>query len=193
MQSPGGAPYQVVAIPGKGRGMVATRVRSAGDTILQEMPMLVMPPGDTGMPAPLQSILFLHNALPNENKFSSDFDIPHHRLLDALMGVLESNSFEGSASYGKTGILLMVGSMSNHENNPNLTRVCNAEMQQETFTAKRNITQGEELTIFLYQGRCAASEVCHTINGPNISWRREWGKHWQDCMSFYTGESQDDT
>lgn len=54
--------------------MVASRDINKGEVVLQESPILVIPPGDEGMAAPLllalpenalEAILLHHNALPH--------------------------------------------------------------------------------------------------------------------------------
>jgi hypothetical protein len=91
--------------------------------------------------------LLLHNAFPDNKEFTSKKDIPHHRLMDALVGVLNTNAFEGEASYGDVGLLQLTGSLFNHEKNYNVTRRWNETTEQLVFTTLRHIRKGEKLTV----------------------------------------------
>ncbi|KAG9188470.1 hypothetical protein G6011_02393 [Alternaria panax] len=118
-----------ISIEGKGRGVVAARDIKAGKVILQESPVLVMPYGEFMPPLLLllpreasEAILLLHNAQPGETPITDAEDNTHHRLLDTLMAVVNTNLFEGEASFGKIGMVLLTGSIFNHESNPNVRR-----------------------------------------------------------------------
>ena len=71
MRTPFGAPYEVVTIEGKGRGMQASRAIKASEIILQDSPMLILPPESskaliflTLPQKALESNLLLHSAKP---------------------------------------------------------------------------------------------------------------------------------
>jgi hypothetical protein len=100
MHAPFGAPYEIVSIEKKGHGIVASRGIKAGEIILQESPVLVLPPSDastiTFLTLPqkaLETIMLLHNAKSDFKQFSLDLNIPLHRLLDLLRGILDTNCF----------------------------------------------------------------------------------------------------
>ena len=156
MRAPYGASYEVVAIEGKGRGMVASRDIKAGQIILEESPVLLLPPGTIDIillltlpRKALEAILLLHNAKPNNNRFTLLKDIPVHRLLDLMSGILDTNSFDGTASCGSTGVLLLRGSLFNHSDTPNMFHDWNGDDEIYVFTAQRDIKKDEEL-VFNY-------------------------------------------
>ena len=156
MRAPNGAAYEIVTVEGKGGGMIASRDINKDEIVLRESPILVMPPGDEGMAAPLllalpenalEAILLLHNALPHETPFTGRRDIPHHRLIDTLTGIVNSNSLDATHSFGKMGILLLTGSLFNHDNKNNVDRRFDAQRGTDGFIALRDIKKGKELTI----------------------------------------------
>ncbi|KAI4701359.1 hypothetical protein J4E81_003099 [Alternaria sp. BMP 2799] len=158
MRSPTGAPYKIVPIEGKGRGVVATREIKAGEIVLQESPVLVMPYGEFMPPlllllpkGALEAILLLHNAQPDETPFTKTMDISHHRLLDAVVGCVNSNAFEGEASFGQIGMVLLTGSMFNHESYSNVRRHWDQQLEQMVFKTVRDVKEGEEFTVY-YSG-----------------------------------------
>ncbi|KAE8859379.1 hypothetical protein PTNB29_06610 [Pyrenophora teres f. teres] len=158
MLTPPDAAYQVVNTGNKGRGMVASCDIAAGEVILRKTPLVVvphrqfMPPLLLLLPKrALEAILLLHNAMPHEKRFSAILDIPHHPLLDDLVGCMSSNAFDGTFPCGLMGILVMAGSIFNHDSN------FDAERNQLEFSATRNIAKGEELSV-LYTNDSAALE-----------------------------------
>ncbi|CAA9964462.1 set domain-containing protein [Pyrenophora teres f. maculata] len=155
MLTPPDAAYQVVNTGNKGRGMVASFDIAAGEVILRKTPLVVvshrqfMPPLLLLLPKrALEAILPLHNAMPYEKRFSAGLDI-HYRLLDALVGCMSSNAFDGTFPCGLMGILVLAGSIFNHDSN------FDAERNQLDFSATRNIAKGEELSV-LYTNDSAA-------------------------------------
>jgi hypothetical protein len=154
MRTPFGTPYEIVSIEGKGRGVIASRDIKANEVILQDSPVIVLPPGDcniaTFLALPqkaLEALLLLHNTKPEYKRFSSIEDIPLHRLLDLLQGVMDTNSFGGTGSYGSVGVILLAGSMFNHSSTPNLTRRWDDRSERMVFVSVRGIKKGEELEI----------------------------------------------
>jgi SET domain len=154
MRTPFGAPYEIVAIEGKGRGIIASRDIRAGEAVLQDWPVLMFPPGEanilTFLTLPqkaLEAILLLHNTKPAWKRFSLDDDIPVHRLLDLLQGVLDTNCFGDIGSYGQVGMLLLTGSLINHSETPNLMRALDGKTERMIFTSVRTIKKGEELEV----------------------------------------------
>lgn len=89
MRTPFGAPYEVVTIPGKGRGMIASRDIKAREIVLRDTPLLILPHEmsvltffHTLPKQALEAILLLHNHDPQNRRFSGEMDIPVHRLFD---------------------------------------------------------------------------------------------------------------
>jgi hypothetical protein len=154
MRTPVGAAYEVVSIPGKGRGLVASRDIGANELILQESPILIAPHGEVDprllllLPkAALEAVLLLHNAHPNMDDITRQQNIPHNHLLQYLMGIMTSNAFDGHTAYGMIGLLLLTGSLFNHDQAHNVTRTWDQTLEQEVFTTLRNVRKGEELTV----------------------------------------------
>jgi hypothetical protein len=154
LRTPFGAAYEVVSIEGKDRGMIASRPIKAGGTILQETPVmtalletvttllfLLLPQ------QALEVILLLHNAHPDERPISPQLNIPIHRLLDALIGIMGTKAFSGFGSYGQSGVLLLRGSLFNHNDKPNLRRQWDPIKEHMNVVSTRDIKQGEELEI----------------------------------------------
>jgi len=164
-----GASYEIVEITGKGRGIIANRDIEAGEVILKEAPVLLLPPPPavsllllTLPQKALEAILLLHNAHPEEKKFSADRDIPKHRLLDYLSGVLSTNSFGAlSDSCGPIGILLLTGSLFNHSGKPNLVRNWDNATEKQVFKSTRGIKKGEELEVDYVPGQVGKSRADH--------------------------------
>lgn len=153
MRSPTGAPNKIVSIEGKGRGVVATRDIKAGEVSLQESPLLVMPDREFMPPilpllpkGALEPILLLHSARPDETTFTDDRDHAHHRPLNALVGCVNSSSFDDEASFSKIGMILLTGSMFNHESNPNVMRHWDEQLEQEVFKTVRDVKKDEQFT-----------------------------------------------
>ncbi|KAH6878817.1 hypothetical protein BKA58DRAFT_103531 [Alternaria rosae] len=154
MRSPTGAPYKIVFIEGKGRGVDETRDIKAGEISLQESPLLVMPYREFMPPillllpkGALEAILLLYSARPDETPFTDDRDHTHHRPLDTLVDCVNSDVFDDEASFSKTGMILLTGSMFNHESHPNVRRHWDEQLEQEVFKTFRDVKKDEELTV----------------------------------------------
>lgn len=159
MRTPFGAPYEVVNIAGKGRGLIASRDIKVGETILQDTPVLVLPPSPANMMIfltlprkALEAILLLHNQKPDLNSFATLFDVPVHRLMDMMQGITDTNSFAVSdaaeAAYGSgIGVLLLTGSLFNHSDTPNVEREWDVATEKMVFTSLQDIKKGDELEI----------------------------------------------
>ncbi|KAH9883471.1 hypothetical protein F4778DRAFT_766636 [Xylariomycetidae sp. FL2044] len=152
LRTPFGASFQLVTIEGKGRGIIASQDIKAGEVILEESPLVLAPKGTANMllflllpQKAVEAALLLHNAFPGETKYTARSDIPLHRLLDALLGIMSTNSFDGYGPYGNIGILLLTGSLFNHSDTQNIDRHWNATKEKEVFMASRDIKKGEEL------------------------------------------------
>lgn len=154
LRTPSGAAYEVAAVEGKGRGLVARRAVGPGEVVLRETPVMVAPFETAStllfltLPRPaLEAILLLHNAHPHARRLSLAEDIPAHRLLDALLGIMSTNSFAGAGPYGLVGVLLLRGSLINHADDANLVRQWDPETEQMVFVSTRHIKEGEEFDV----------------------------------------------
>lgn len=134
--------------------MVASRNINAGETVLEDTPVLILPHETTNailfMTLPqkaLEAILLLHNEKPNARKWSVSQDIPIHRLMDFLQGTLDTNCFSTYTPDCQIGALLLAGSLFNHSDTPNLSRGWDNKSDKLIFTASRDVKEGEELLV----------------------------------------------
>ncbi|KAN0116925.1 hypothetical protein V8E51_002902 [Hyaloscypha variabilis] len=158
MHTPSGAMYEVVAIEGKGRGMVASRDIKAGEIILQESPLLLLPPRPamtvlfflTLPQQALEAFLLLDNANTDYNHNTLKADVPIHRLIDLIEGIRYTNTFTASAwpaSFDSIGVLLLRGALFNHSDKSNMYHAWNRSKEMYVFMARRDIKKGDALEI----------------------------------------------
>ncbi|KAJ7472349.1 hypothetical protein B0H11DRAFT_1351991 [Mycena galericulata] len=156
LRTPIGALYRVKTIPGKGRGMVASRDLAAGETVLLESPLALLVKERLDLlsffvlPKPaIHSMLLLHNNIPNNREFSLNIDIPQHRLLDYLKGVCTSNAFSLEVDTDGTvaGIIVLAGSLFNHSNERNVVQTFDIPAFRMVFKTLSAVKEGQELTI----------------------------------------------
>ncbi|CZR58324.1 uncharacterized protein PAC_08216 [Phialocephala subalpina] len=148
MCTPFGAPYEIVAIAGKGRGVIASRDIKAAEVIIQDTPKA------------LEGILLLHNETPDLRHFSAARDIPVHRLLNRLQGILDTNCFSTDrASCGSIGLLLLTGALFNHSDSPNMTRQWDNTTEKMVFSSVRDIEEGEESEVDYVPGGVGAARA----------------------------------
>ena len=134
---------------------------------MQDTPVLLLPSRTTSMlvfltlpQKALEAILLLHNQKPDWKHWSTAQDIPIHRLMDFLQGVLDTNCFStDNASCGRIGVLLLTGSLFNHSDSPNLTRAWGNATEKMVFTSVRDIKEGDELEIDYYPGGVGAART----------------------------------
>ncbi|TVY76033.1 hypothetical protein LSUE1_G007789 [Lachnellula suecica] len=167
VRTPNGASYEIVNIAGKGRGIIASRDIKAGETILEEAPVLVLPPESVAIlifltlpREALEAILLLYNEHPGVKRLSAAQDIPVHRLVDLLQGILNTNAFgTHCVSCGNVGVLLLTGSLFNHSDNANVTRQWDDATEKMVFTSERDIKVGEELVLDYVPGMVGLERV----------------------------------
>ncbi|KAJ7672099.1 hypothetical protein B0H17DRAFT_882878, partial [Mycena rosella] len=153
---PIGALYRVEKIPGKGRGMVASRDLKAGDIVLMESPLIFIVDGRVNpllfFTLPKQAIhamMLLHNRIPDNREISVQEDSPQHRLLDYLKGVVTTNAFGETidANGTKAGLIVLAGSLFNHSDDSNVYRTFDISASKMSFTVVTPVKEGEELTV----------------------------------------------
>lgn len=167
VNTPANGLYEVHTIPKKGRGVVAARDIKAEEIVLHEIPILLLAPEDVNIMLfftlprkALEAILLLHNAQPNIRKYSGDMDIPIHRLMDLLQGALDTNCFDtAKAACGRLGVLLLAGSLFNHDDSPNVDRDWDDGNRKMVFTSSRDVKKGEELVFDYLPGMVGRSRV----------------------------------
>ncbi|KAJ7496758.1 hypothetical protein FB451DRAFT_1386125 [Mycena latifolia] len=155
LRAPIGAPYRVEKIPGKGRGLVASRDLKAGEIVLKEGPLILLREGKLDLlmflalpKAAVHAMMLLHNTIPNNREFSLTDDIPQHRLLDYLKGVATTNAFSAmvAADGTQAGMILLSGSLLNHSDKYNVHWEFDISAFKMVFTTVTAVKEGEELT-----------------------------------------------
>jgi hypothetical protein len=146
MKTTSKAKYEVVAVEGKGRGMVASRDIKPSETILEEFPLLLLPPVSTAtklfLTLPqraLEAFLLLHNAKPDYNRNSIAADFPVHRLVDIIDGIRYTNTFTTTAwpaSFKGIGVILLTGALFNHSDKSNMFHFWNSSKAMYVFVAR---------------------------------------------------------
>jgi len=107
-----------VSIPIKGRGIVVSRCIKAGEIVLKESPLVVMPAEPKSVtllvtlpPKPLAAILHLHNQRNDIHRYVIGGNGPHERLLNVLSGTWAMDIFGVESCSGRFDVLLLVGSL----------------------------------------------------------------------------------
>lgn len=149
--------YELRDVPGKGKGMIATRDIDPGELVIVERPILISP-----------RLMMNENLNPSssfrayaERKMSQEDRVKFYDLANALRdttvlnwdsefnGIIHTNGFgvdwqEGKEKY--TGIFIEL-SRFNHSCGPNLRRFWNPNLFTLTAQAVRPIRAGQELTV----------------------------------------------
>ena len=148
------AVYKIVSIPLKGRGIVASRCIKAGEVVLKESPIVMMPAEPKSVtllvslpPKALEAILHLHNQGNDIHRYMIDGDSSHERLLNILSGIWTTNIFGVESWFGRFDVLLLTGSLFNHSDNPNMVESWDDTTEEVLFTTLRDIKEGEEMEI----------------------------------------------
>ncbi|KAJ7151602.1 hypothetical protein C8R46DRAFT_1122547 [Mycena filopes] len=162
LRPPASAMYRVTKIPGKGRGMRASRDLLAGEIVLAETPLIILVNEELNalnffaLPkGAIHALLLLHNQIPENLQFALQWDIPQHRLLDYLKGVATTNAFSEKVQEGgeKAGLVVLAGSLFNHSEQPNVYRIFDVAEFKMTFFTATAVKEGEELTVSYNQSR----------------------------------------
>ncbi|MCJ1394080.1 hypothetical protein MMC18_006958 [Xylographa bjoerkii] len=150
--------FALEAIPGKGKGLVATQDIPKGTRLLAEKPLIKVPQS-TDTPEALQleiadqlrllskdeqrAFLYLHNNYPGS--------------LTPFTGIAKTNAVPLGTSSGEGAVFVEI-SRFNHSCISNCQHTWNSHIGQETVHAVKEIKKGEELTIaYLYQDDTYAS------------------------------------
>ncbi|GAA5942868.1 hypothetical protein JCM3775_001526 [Rhodotorula graminis] len=141
--------FEMVDIPGKGNGLVATRNIKAGEQILAETPAFVVTPREcteAGIAAAVAKL-----SLSDRDVFYSLALADHLVPLGPHLGRFKNNSME---VYDTAGGVFLVGSRFNHSCAPNVSRRWDTPAAKMRFVASFDIEQGTELEI-AYAVLCA--------------------------------------
>ncbi|CZT48428.1 uncharacterized protein RSE6_09116 [Rhynchosporium secalis] len=154
MKFPERDPYKLVVVPGKGRGLIASRDLKGGEKILEESPMVTLPQNyDIGLlfllpQQALEAVFMLHNEIPDfcYNRWLDRS--PYTRLSKYLRGIINSNICRVlDINDSPRMVLPMTGSLFNHDNKPNTCRKWNKRGEKMLFKIIRDVKMGEELVI----------------------------------------------
>ncbi|PCH35097.1 hypothetical protein WOLCODRAFT_155769 [Wolfiporia cocos MD-104 SS10] len=142
-------PFMIQDIPGKGRGMIATRSISSGEMVLAEAPLFIQ----TGLPTNatvLASVSALNKA--QQREFFSLANC-HRGKLPPALGIFQTNALPCgfndriSMAVATEGAIFLKGSMFNSSCLPNVNNYWVESEGKITFRAIRDISSGEELYI----------------------------------------------
>ncbi|KAH6977417.1 hypothetical protein BKA56DRAFT_674232 [Ilyonectria sp. MPI-CAGE-AT-0026] len=141
--------YTLQEIPGKGKGLVATRRIAKGTRILSEEPLIRVPTGDHNRqafhelirkkvdaltPDQQQSFLSLHNM------HSDDASLQYIGIVQTNLSAFGDDTSEGG--------IFLEASRINHACDNNAHRSWNENIKRHTIHASRDIEEGHEITIY---------------------------------------------
>jgi hypothetical protein len=142
--------WRLDTIPGKGRGLLATRDISPGTLILSDRPLITtdviisiettekdLARALRALPKDSQRVfLSLHNNYPGKNTLSN---------------IVRSNGYPLGPDSDVGGVFPNISRI-NHSCQPNAKHTWNSKLKQQTVYAIRPIAAGEELSLFYLQG-----------------------------------------
>ncbi|KAI0024474.1 hypothetical protein F4780DRAFT_603510 [Xylariomycetidae sp. FL0641] len=139
-----GRVFEIVDVPGKGKGLVANHNIATGTRILCEAPLFTVPGGppramneDVASKLRLLSKEKQRQFLSMHNSFPGPF---------ALVGIFLTNAIPCGPDAATAGVYLE-SCLINHACVPNCHRASNEKTHRETTHAIRDILAGEEITI----------------------------------------------
>ncbi|GAA5942864.1 hypothetical protein JCM3775_001525 [Rhodotorula graminis] len=145
-QVPADLAFEVVELPGKGKGVVSTRAIKAGELILAESPAFT-----TGMRRTEPMITAAVDKLSASDRlvFHSLALSDNKAALGPFLGRMETNGIEMASATGapQQGLFLL-GSRFNHSCTPNICRTWDGGLGKERFVASVDIDQDIELEIY---------------------------------------------
>ena len=155
--------YTIKEIPGKGNGLLAATNISKGTRIISESPLLKVPRGGVSKeqlrnslskqvaalkPDQREAFLALQNSFENE-------DGPE-------LGRVRTNALP-LGSDAVTGAIFLTSSRINHSCNQNAQNTWNENLQKLTIHAIRDISEGDEITIFYLTARRNRNDRLHEL------------------------------
>jgi hypothetical protein len=144
--------YEVKDVPGKGKGLIATRSISSGKRIISETPMLIFSSLNRGNYADVNAkveVLLARAPKEHQEEFRtlSNCTSTEH----ALAGIVLSNELPLGLDRN-TGAICLKICRANHSCQPNAHHAWNEALRQYTLHAYRRIAAGEEITIKYVSG-----------------------------------------
>ncbi|KAK8900780.1 hypothetical protein QC760_010544 [Botrytis cinerea] len=141
--------YTLREVPGKGKGLIATRMIPMGTCILSEEPIIRVPEAALDIQSLQTSIHEQVNALTPEQRqdFLSMHNIHASDAVPLYLGIIQTNALPIGDYVREVGIFLDACRI-NHACDNNTQKSWNENTNRHTVYAKRNIENGEEITIF---------------------------------------------
>jgi hypothetical protein len=141
--------YTLREVPGKGKGLVATRMIPMGTRILSEEPIIRVPEAAPDTQALRASIHEQVDALtPHQRQaFLSMHNIHADDADSRHLGIIRTNALPFGDRVREAGIFLDACRI-NHACDNNAQKSWNENINRHTVHAKRDIENGEEITIF---------------------------------------------
>ncbi|KAG6019795.1 hypothetical protein E4U19_006863 [Claviceps sp. Clav32 group G5] len=145
----GNAMYAVRDIPGKGKGLVATRNIPKGTRILSERPLIHVPFDSSKE----QRKTIIHSQVEALNKKERDIFLSfpnRYSFSDSATrysGIFKTSSILSHSKPQKTFAIFPEACRINHDCDENAFHDWNCDTQQQTVHAMRDIEGGEEITI----------------------------------------------
>lgn len=171
MQSTTGNPmYALRAVPGKGKGLVATEKISKGTRILSEEPIITVPPYGPDSQQLRTSICQQVDALSEHQRraFLSMHNLHAYRnAAEQYIGIIRTNALPIETNESEGGIFLEACCI-NHACDNNAQKHWNENIKRHTVHALRYIDKGEEITIYylgVHKNREARNKALQTKFG----------------------------
>lgn len=139
--------YKLEEVPRKGKGLIATRMIPMGTRILSEEPIIRVPEIASGTKAARAYIRKQVDALTPDKRqaFLNMRNIHGGKGDSKYLGIVRTNALP--CADGESGILLDVCRI-NHSCDNNAQKSWNEKSKRHTVYAKRDIEEGEEITIY---------------------------------------------
>ncbi|CCE29257.1 uncharacterized protein CPUR_02950 [Claviceps purpurea 20.1] len=145
----GNAMYAVRNVPGKGKGLVATRDIPEGTRILSERPLIHVP-FETSDEERKRIICLQVKYLNKEQRdifLSFPNRFPHSDAATLYSGIFRTSCIQAANKPQESFAIFPHACRINHDCDDNATKEWNCDTQQLTVHAMRDIEEGEEITV----------------------------------------------
>jgi hypothetical protein len=142
--------FTIEAIPGKGKGVLATWTITPGTLILSEAP-LITTDVITSMETTEKDLARALKALPKDSQRA--FLSLHNNYLgkNPLSNIIRSNGYPLGPSSDVGGVFATISRI-NHSCRPNAAHSWNPLLKEQTVYAVREIKEGDEITLSYHNG-----------------------------------------
>jgi len=147
--------YALEDVPGKGKGLIAARDIPKGTRIISEKPFVTVPGNVANME---QQRIYLYQQVGSlseqqEREFlAMDNVYPYTNSGERYQGIFRTNALPFGPTLRDGGVFLKACRI-NHACDNNATNFWNENLNQLTIHALRDISKGEEITIFYLNAR----------------------------------------